>query len=181
MLYVCAGMVRCLLSRHSERSCLHSGLRHLLFRQLRVCQDHAAADLRDQVHDWIFTFCTLYFFAPFSLPGMLLPSLYFFVCSLFFFLRCFISRMFLILLFLRCLMVYVITLKRRDSSVIMGCQHTGSFLHHLDPNQKKWLLFSSADCKGHHQKSIQKPQRLFALYLEQVWWWCLIVSVWAAF
>lgn len=44
-------MVWCLLSRHSERSCLHSGLWHLLFWQLWVCQDHAAADLRDQVPD----------------------------------------------------------------------------------------------------------------------------------
>lgn len=125
----------------------------------------------------------LYIFALFSLSVMLyllMPSLYFWSIPCFFFLHCFISCMFLILLFLLCLMVCVITLKRRDPSVIMGCQHTGSFLHHLDPSQKKFLFFSSADCKGHHQKSIQKPQRLFALYLEQVWWWCLIVAVWAA-
>ncbi|XP_059397299.1 ras-like protein family member 10B isoform X2 [Carassius carassius] len=42
---------------------------------------------------------------------------------------------------------------RRDPSVIMGCQHTGSFLHHLDPNQQKCLPFSSADCKGHEMSS----------------------------
>jgi len=33
------------------------------------------------------------------------------------------------------------------------------------------ILFSSADCKGHLQKPIQKPQRLF-----EVWWWGLFVA-----
>ncbi|XP_052411555.1 ras-like protein family member 10B isoform X2 [Carassius gibelio] len=42
---------------------------------------------------------------------------------------------------------------RRDPSVIMGCKHTGSCLHHLDPNQQKCLPFSSADCKGHVMSS----------------------------
>ncbi len=68
------------------------------------------------------------------------------------------------LLFLQCLMHLM---QMRDPSVIMGCRHAGSFLHHLDPNQQKCLPFSSADCKGHvmhHQKPVQKPQRLFAVY-----------------
>lgn len=62
-------MVWCLLSRHSERSCLRSGLWHLLFRQLWVCQDHAAADLRDQVRD--VNTASFYSFTPLHLCALL--------------------------------------------------------------------------------------------------------------
>lgn len=171
-------MVRCLLSWHSKRSCVHSGLRHLLFRQLWVCQKHAAADLRDQVRDGNICLILFLFLHTFTSlpPSLFLLSAYTWILSIspYTWILCFISCMFLKPSFLQC---SVITLKRRDDSVIIGCQHTGSFLHHLDPNQQKCLIFSSADCKGHLQKPIQKPQRLFASYPEQVWWWGLIVAV----
>ncbi len=162
LLCVYAGMVRCVLSRHSERSCLCSGLWHLLFRQLWVCQDHAAADLRDQVRDgnislilFLHTFTSLH-------PSLfLLPFICLHLCfCLFpaFFLCWFISLMFIntSLLFLQCLMHLM---QMRDPSVIMGCRHAGSFLHHLDPNQQKCLPFSSADCKGHVMPSAEASSK----------------------
>jgi len=169
MCSVCAGMVRCLLSRHSERSCVHSGLRHLLFRQLWVCQKHAAADLRDQVRDGnIFLILFLFLhthlhLCPFSLPVMLylLTPEFSNVSALLYLLH--VSQPFF------------------SSMFCNYAQKPRLFCNHGLPaywvisssfgSKSTEILFSSADCKGHLQKPIQKPQRLF-----EVWWWGLFVA-----
>ncbi|KAI2664318.1 Ras-like protein family member 10B [Labeo rohita] len=110
----------------------------------------------------------LHTFTPFSLPIVHYLSVC--VYSLFF-LCCFIMFPKSSFLLLQCLMVAVITLKRRDPSVIMGCHHSGSFLYHLDLNQQKCLPFSSADCKGHvmsSSKANSKASEIFCFVPEQI-------------
>lgn len=149
-------MVRRLLSRHSQRSRLHPGLWHLLFRQLRVRQNHAAADLGHQVREENESF-SLFHSLCFSFHSFIFPSPSFaFSCSfsLCFFLSSFIS--------LPGVMVAVITIRKGDSSVITGCQHTGSFLYHLRPKTKSHaFIFLSGDCEGHTMSSSNSQFKWF--------------------
>ncbi len=108
LLCVYAGMVRCVLSRHSERSCLCSGLWHLLFRQLWDVKTMRQQILETRYDGNINLILFLHTFTSLHPSLFLLPFICYTSVCLFpaFFLCWFISLMFLntSLLFLQCLM-----------------------------------------------------------------------------